>query len=75
MTPIPDPHEPRQESVWAYPRPAVAQVTAVRIQIIHRRVKVADSCACIRTLETSHPPSYYDHDGMSRPHAAWNGTS
>jgi uncharacterized protein (DUF427 family) len=37
----------------------VAQPTARHIRIAHRGVVVADSRRCIRTLETSHPPSYY----------------
>ena len=32
---------------------------AAQIQIIHRGITVADSRNCVRTLETSHPPSYY----------------
>ncbi len=59
MRPRPDPVGPRQESVWSYPRPAIAEPTAARIVIEHRGVVVADSRATVRTLETSHPPSYY----------------
>ena len=58
---MPEPHTPApgQESVWSYPRPAIAQPSALHIQIAHRGVVIADSRASIRTLETSHPPSYY----------------
>ena len=59
MRPRPEPTGPDQESVWAYPRPAIAKATAARIVIEHRGCIVADTCAAIRTLETSHPPSYY----------------
>ncbi len=59
MSPTPDLPGPGQESVWAYPRPAIAQPTTARIQIVHRGVTLADSRQAVRTLETSHPPSYY----------------
>lgn len=59
MRPRPDPAGPGQESVWAYPRPAIAQPTEARITIEHRGQIVADTRSAIRTLETSHPPSYY----------------
>ncbi len=59
MRPRPDPIGPNQESVWSYPRPAIAEPTTARIVIEHRGVVVADSRASVRTLETSHPPSYY----------------
>ena len=55
----PDPVAPGQESVWAYPRPAVAEPTPRRIRISHRGVVLADTVHAVRTLETSHPPSYY----------------
>jgi uncharacterized protein (DUF427 family) len=45
--------------VWSYPRPAIAQRTDARILIEHRGCIVADTCNAVRTLETSHPPSYY----------------
>ena len=45
--------------MWAYPRPAIAEPTAARIVIEHRGVIVADTRGAVRTLETSHPPSYY----------------
>ena len=59
MRPKPDPTGPGQESVWAYPRPAIAEATTARIVIEHAGTTVADTCASVRTLETSHPPSYY----------------
>lgn len=57
--PRPDPVAPGQESVWTYPRPAVAEPTSAHIVIEHRGVIVADTRESVRTLETSHPPSYY----------------
>ena len=59
MRPRPDPVGLVQESVWSYPRPPVAAPSQVHIVIAHRGVIVADTRASIRTLETSHPPSYY----------------
>lgn len=59
MRPRPDPVGPGQESVWDYPRPPVAELSGARILIEHGGRIVADTSASIRTLETSHPPSYY----------------
>ncbi len=61
MTPDPEPEPvgPGQESVWAYPRPAIAEPSGRHIRIEHRGVLVADTRAAVRTLETSHPPSWY----------------
>jgi uncharacterized protein (DUF427 family) len=59
MRPRPDVAAPGQESVWAYPRPAIAAPSGAHILIEHAGVIVADTQASIRTLETSHPPSYY----------------
>lgn len=55
----PDPVRPGQESVWDYPRPARAELTASQIPIRLGRVVIADTWRAVRTLETSHPPSYY----------------
>ncbi|MEL7198351.1 MAG: DUF427 domain-containing protein [Pseudomonadota bacterium] len=57
--PDPDPVKPGQESVWDYPRPAICEATSRRIQIIHNGVELVDSSRAWRTLETSHPPTYY----------------
>ncbi len=59
MMPRPHTPSPRQESVWRYPRPAIAESSDRRIRIEHRGVLVADTCKPVRTLETSHPPSWY----------------
>ncbi len=57
--PAPDPVAPGQESVWSYPRPPIAQATNAHVTIEHAGKVVADTRSSIRTLETSHPPSYY----------------
>ena len=54
-----EPVGPGQESVWDYPRPAVAQASGRRIRIEHRGTVIADTRAAVRTIETSHPPTYY----------------
>jgi uncharacterized protein (DUF427 family) len=59
MWPKPDPVLPGQESVWAYPRPAIAQLCDAHVVIEHAGRIVADTRASVRTLETSHPPSFY----------------
>jgi len=63
----PDPVKPGQESVWDYPRPAICQACSRRIKVMHAGICIADTRQSIRTLETSHPPSYYfppDHVQM-----------
>ena len=57
--PDPDTPEYGQESVWDYPRPAICEPTERRIQVRHRGIDIADSANAWRTLETSHPPTYY----------------
>ena len=59
MWPKPVPVLPGQESVWNYPRPPIAQLCSARIVIEHGGQIIADTRASVRTLETSHPPSYY----------------
>lgn len=59
MIPYPDSAAPGQESVWGYPRPAVAQPSRRHIHIAHAGIVVADTSSAVRTLETSHPPSWY----------------
>jgi len=61
MWPRPDPVLPGQESVWDYPRPAVARPCAAHVVIEHRGHIIADTRRSVQTLETSHPPSYYIH--------------
>ena len=57
--PEPDQIGPGQESVWDYPRPAVAEPSDRHILIRHKGVVLADTRNSWRTLETSHPPTYY----------------
>lgn len=59
MRPHPDPAGLGQESVWSFPRPAIAQPSDAHIVIEHCGRIIADTRSAIRTLETSHPPSYY----------------
>ena len=59
MWPKPDVVGPGQESVWSYPRPAVAESTARHLAIEHAGRRVAETRSAVRTLETSHPPTYY----------------
>ena len=59
MKPTPDAPGPGQESVWAYPRPAVAEPTAKRLRVAFGGVVIAETTRGVRTLETSHPPTYY----------------
>ena len=57
--PEPLPVGPGQESVWDYPRPAVAEPFAGRLEVIFDDRVLADTTRGVRTLETSHPPTYY----------------
>jgi uncharacterized protein (DUF427 family) len=59
MSVTPEPVRPGQESVWSYPRPAIAEACARHIRIVHRGLIIAETRQAVRTLETSHPPSYY----------------
>ena len=60
MFPVtPDPVAPGQESVWGYPRPPRAEPTSRRIRIVHGGIVLAETASSIRTLEASHPPTYY----------------
>ena len=45
--------------MWDYPRPAIAERTGRHIRIEHRGIVIADTRNGWRTLETSHPPTYY----------------
>ncbi len=59
MSPRPDPAGPGRESVWSFPRPAIAEPCTAHIIIEHGGVVVANTLASVRTLETSYRPSYY----------------
>ncbi|MEM9988209.1 MAG: DUF427 domain-containing protein [Pseudomonadota bacterium] len=57
--PKPDPASPGQESVWDYPRPAVAEMTSKTLEVHFDGKCLAKTKNGVRTLETSHPPTYY----------------
>ena len=59
MTRRGDPVGPGQESVWSYPRPAIAEPSPCHIVIEHGGRRIAETRSAVRTLETSHPPSWY----------------
>lgn len=59
MTLTPDPVGPGQESVWDYPRPPALQKAVQHLRIVHGGVVLADTRHGFRTLETSHPPTFY----------------
>lgn len=59
MHPVPDPTYAGQENVWDFPRPAIAEHTSSHLKIIHNGATIAETRRGVRTLETSHPPSYY----------------
>lgn len=57
--PTPDIAREGQESVWSYPRPAVAQPTDAHLVVILAGRTIAETRRAVRTIETSHPPTYY----------------
>lgn len=60
MHPIkPDPVGEGQESVWNYPRPAIAEPVPAHIRIMLGGIDIVETRIAVRTLETSHPPTYY----------------
>ncbi|MEO8176374.1 MAG: DUF427 domain-containing protein [Sphingomicrobium sp.] len=59
MTPTPDAVGVGQRSVWDFPRPAIAERCSAHVMIEHMRHVIADTHSSVRTIETSHPPSYY----------------
>jgi uncharacterized protein (DUF427 family) len=67
MRPAPNPVAPGQESAWSFPRPAIAQPCSVPIVIEHAGRSIADTRTAVRTIETSHPPSYYIPPGDIAP--------
>ena len=50
---------PNQESVWDYPRPAIAEAISATIRVEFAGQTIAETKSAVRTLETSHPPTYY----------------
>lgn len=59
MKPIPLPIKPGQESVWSYPRPAIVEPQQASLRVHFADEIIAATTAGFRTLETSHPPTYY----------------
>ncbi len=59
FAPKPDKPLPGQESVWSFPRPAIAEITTALLRIEFDGRVLAETRRAVRTLETSHPPSYY----------------
>jgi len=57
--PTPDPTGPGQESVWDFPRPSIAQASDAHLVVILAGRTIAETRRGVRTIETSHPPSYY----------------
>lgn len=57
--PTPWPTGPGQESVWDYPRPAVARPSDRHLLVRFGGAVIAESRRAWRVLETSHPPSWY----------------
>ncbi len=57
--PVPDPPRDGQESVWTFPRPAIAQPVSAHLQVVLDGRTIAETRRGVRTIETSHPPTYY----------------
>jgi uncharacterized protein (DUF427 family) len=57
--PTPDQPAAGQESVWSFPRPAVAQPCGLHLQVVLGGITIAETRRGVRVIETSHPPSYY----------------
>ena len=57
--PEPLPAAPGQESVWDFPRPARAEAFGGHLEVIFDGRVLAETRGGMRTLETSHPPTYY----------------
>lgn len=59
IRPTPLPAGPDQESVWLFPRPAIAQTTDAHLRLVLNGQTIAETRRAVRTIETSHPPTYY----------------
>jgi uncharacterized protein (DUF427 family) len=64
-----------EECVWDYPRPAICEPFEGELSIeLKGGVKLVDKAKGYRTLETSHPPTYYIHrDNINMKYLAPNG--
>jgi uncharacterized protein (DUF427 family) len=54
-----DPVGPGQESVWDFPRPSIAEPVSAHIVVMLGGRTIAETRCAVRTIETSHPPTYY----------------
>lgn len=59
VRPVPEKPGPDQESVWDFPRPAIAEATKSHLRVEFSGRCIAETSNGVRTLETSHPPTYY----------------
>ncbi|WCT72582.1 DUF427 domain-containing protein [Sphingomonas naphthae] len=59
IRPVPDRPLANQESVWDFPRPSIAQPVSAQLRIVLSGRTIADTLRGVRTIETSHPPTYY----------------
>jgi uncharacterized protein (DUF427 family) len=57
--PDPDPILHGQESVWSFPRPSIAQPIRNHLRVVLAGRTIAETHRGVRTIETSHPPTYY----------------
>ena len=57
--PVPELAGPGQESVWDFPRPSIAQTVDAHLVVILGGHTIAETRRGVRTIETSHPPTYY----------------
>ena len=48
-----------QESVWTFPRPSIAQAVEHHLRVVFDGRVLAETRAGVRTIETSHPPTFY----------------
>ncbi|TQV77607.1 DUF427 domain-containing protein [Exilibacterium tricleocarpae] len=49
----------KRENVWDYPRPAICEPFKGALTVKHDGLILARTTHAYRTLETSHPPTYY----------------
>jgi uncharacterized protein (DUF427 family) len=77
--------EPIKLRVAEFPRPPAIEAEARRVRIVLGGETIADTTACLRILETTHPPTYYLPVAAFRPGALvraqggsvceWKGTA
>ena len=73
------------ENVWEYPRPAICEPFPGNLRIVHGGQVLAETTRGFRTLETSHPPTYYFppdavdlsqlHNSEHRTFCEWKGAA